>query len=301
MQLSFIGSKTGVTGVVLAMGMVLAPVLVAQQTDKTAQPSGQTQTAKPETPALPSSSDLTKTPVEPPKVNPQEEADYKTFFDTKPEAMDTQIQLGQKFLGNYPTSKYTEVVSGRMAMDFYAKQQWKDFFDFADKTLSLNPDNVDILVLDGWVIPHSWDPNDLGASQKLDTAESHEKRALQILQTLQKRPDLTDAQFAAAKGLYLSQAHSGLGLVYFRRQDYADSATELQQATTGSASADSADYFVMGIDLTQLKRFTEAADAFDKCGQIAGPLQDRCKQLSDQAKKQAAAAPAPPAAPTPQK
>jgi hypothetical protein len=38
-----------------------------------------------------------------------------------------------------------------------------------------------------------------------------------------------------------------------------------------------------------LKRFSDAADAFQKCAQIPGGLADRCKQAGDKAKAQAAA------------
>jgi len=36
-----------------------------------------------------------------------------------------------------------------------------------------------------------------------------------------------------------------------------------------------------------LSRFNEAADAFNRCGQIPSALQDRCKQQAEAAKKQA--------------
>lgn len=297
MKLSLTIRKIEILGIILAVGIALAPVLRAQQSDKT-PPSQQDQTAKPEAPALPAASDLTKTQAEPPKVNPQEEADYKTFYETKPDAVDTEIQLGRKFLEAYPSSRYVETVNARLAQSYYFKQDWGNFYAYADKTISLNPDDVDILVLVGWVIPRSYNPNDLESGRRLDKAENYEKHALQLLQTLQKRPGITDEQFAAAKTMYLSQAHSGLGLVYFRRQNYADSFTELQQATTGIATPDPADYYVMGLNLQHLNRLADSADAFQKCGQISGPLQDRCKQLSEQVKKQATA---PPAAPVPPK
>jgi len=303
MKLSLICKKIGVLGIVLAAGIALTPALYAQQ-GGSAPALPQNPTTKPEAPALPGAADLTKTQAEPPKVNPQEEADYATFVGTKPDPPDAQIQLGQKFLETYPSSKYTEMVNARLTQDYYVKQDWKNFYVCAGKALSLNPDNVDVLVLVGWVIPRSYDPNNIEADRQLDKAEGYDKHALQILQTVQKPTGVTDEQFATTKAMYLSQAHSGLGLVYFRRQDYADSVTELQQAITATSSPDPTDYYVSGLDLLRLKRFEEAADAFQKCSQIAGPLQDRCKQLSEQAKKQAATAPAtsaPTATPTPAK
>jgi tetratricopeptide (TPR) repeat protein len=184
-----------------------------------------------------------------PKADPEEEAAYKAFSDTKPED--------------------------------------------ADKTLALNPDDVTVLVLVGWVIPHNFDPNDLAAESRLDKGEKYEKHALEVLATLPKPANMTDEQFAKVKAQGESQAHSGLGLIYFRRQDYEQSIAELKKSTADPANQDATDYYVMGVELTRLKRFSESADAFQKCSTMPGGLQDRCKQMGSDAKKQAAATPAP--------
>ena len=105
---------------------------------------------------------------------------------------------------------------------------------------------------------------------------------------------MTDEQFAKVKAQGEAQAHSGLGLIYFRRQNYAESIAELKKATADPANQDPTDFYVMGVELNQLKRFSESADAFQKCAALPGGLQDRCKQMAADAKKQAAAAPAPP-------
>jgi tetratricopeptide (TPR) repeat protein len=164
----------------------------------------------------------------------------------------------------------------------------------ADKTLALNPDDVTVLVLVGWVIPHNYDPNDLAAESRLDKGEKYEKHALEVLAALPKPANLTDEQFAKVKAQGESQAHSGLGLIYFRRQDYEQSIAELKKSTADPANQDATDYYVMGVELTRLKRFSESADAFQKCAAMPGGLQDRCKQMGADAKKQAAAQPAPP-------
>ena len=59
---------------------------------------------------------------------------------------------------------------------------------------------------------------------------------------------------------------------------------ELQLATQGEASPDPTDLFALGAGLQQLNRNSEAADAFAKCAEIPGGLQERCKQMADQAK-----------------
>jgi tetratricopeptide (TPR) repeat protein len=228
---------------------------------------------------------LNQTPA--PKVDPQEEAAYKAFYDTKPQDADTRIQLGQAFIQKYPASHYAESVYAGLTQAYYMKQDWKAFFASGDKALSLNPDDTSVLVMVGWVIPHSLDPKDPNASKDLDKAERYEKHAIELIGVMPKPAAITDEQFTQTKASLLSQAHSGLGLVYFRRQQSDDSVKELQQATQGSATPDPTDLFVLGLGLQNLSRYSEAADAYSRCSQIPGALQDRCKQSAEAAKKQA--------------
>jgi tetratricopeptide (TPR) repeat protein len=222
-----------------------------------------------------------------PAVDPQEEAAYKAYFDAGPQAADTRIQLGNDFLLKYPTSRYVESVYSGLVQAYYTKQDWKNFYADADKALALNADDVSVLTVVGWVIPHVFNPSAPDAEKDLEKAERYEKRAIEVIGAMPKPASLTDDQFASSKAAALSEAHSGLGLIYFRRQQPADSVSELQQATQAAASPDQTDYYVLGIDLNNLKRFPEAADAFNRCSQIMGGLQDRCKQDADAARKQA--------------
>lgn len=221
------------------------------------------------------------------KVDPQEEAAYKAFYDTNPQDADTRIKLGEAFVVKYPMSHYDESVYAGLAHAYYAKQDWKNFYASGDRALALNPDDPSVLVITGWVIPHSLNSNDPNASQDLDKAEKYERHAIEVIGAMAKPANMSDDQFSQTKAMLLSQAHSGLGLVYFRRQQFENSVKELQQATQGSASPDPTDLFVLGIDLQSLNRYGEAADAFNRCGQIPSTLQDRCKQSADAAKKQA--------------
>jgi tetratricopeptide (TPR) repeat protein len=245
------------------------------------------------TPAVPSSSQDGQqaqsgqnAPPAAPKLDPQEEAAYKAFYDAGPQAVDARIQLGNDFLQKYPTSRYVESVYAALVQAYYSKQDWKNFYTDADKALALNADDVSVLTVVGWVIPHNLNPSDPDAQKNLDKAERYEKRAIEVIAAMPKPASLTDDQFVTSKAAVLSEAHSGLGLIYFRRQQPADSASELQQATQGTASPDPTDFYVLGLDLNNLKRFPEAADAFNHCSQIAGVLQDRCKQNADNARKQ---------------
>ncbi len=222
------------------------------------------------------------------KVDPAEEAAYKAFFDAGPTGPDSRIQLGNDFLQKYPMSRYDESVYAGLVQAYYQKQDWKDFYADADKAIALYPDDVTVLTIVGWVIPHVFNPGDPDALKNLDKAERYEKHAIEVVGAMPKPAGLSDDQFAQSKAAVLSEAHSGLGLVYFRRQQPAESVSELQQATQAAASPDQTDFYVLGLDLQKLNRWPEAADAFNRCSQIMGGLQDRCKQSADAAHKQAA-------------
>jgi tetratricopeptide (TPR) repeat protein len=217
-----------------------------------------------------------------------EDAAYAAFRDVKPEDPDKKIKLGEDFLSKYPKSQYAEAVDVGLTNAYYAKQDWTNFYASADRALALRPNEVDVLVTVGWVIPHIYNPNGPGAEKQLEKAENYEKRAIQAMATVPRPPKMTDAQFSAFKVQKSNQAHSALGLVYFRRGDYDDSVKELQQAMQNNPSPDQTDLFVLGASLEKLNRHGEAAEAFDRCGQIPGSLQDRCKESAVAAKKQAA-------------
>src|SRR5271154_3847412 len=222
-----IRNKLAVSAIVVA-GLLFSAAHSSAQTGGSNYPAQQQSTDKPGAPAAPPAAPA------PPKGDPAEESDYKAFFDLKPEDNDKRIELGEAFVQKYPNSKYTEGVYSQLASAEYNKQQYNKMYADADKALAVNPDDVSVLVLVGWVIPHSYNPNDVDGDAKLDKAEKYEKHALASLETLQKPSNMTDDQFAKAKVSAESQAHSGLGLVYFRRGNYEGAVAEL---TKGTATA----------------------------------------------------------------
>jgi tetratricopeptide (TPR) repeat protein len=220
------------------------------------------------------------------QVDPREQAACEKFLRANVEDPDKKIQLGRDFLAKYPNSIFTGLVESGLVSAYYAKQDWGNFYSTADKALAINPDDVDVLSTVGWVIPHLYNPNDPNAGKQLNEAEAYEKHAVVVLEKMPKPKDVTDAQFDASKAQKSSQIHSALGLVYFRRSDYDNSAKELLLATQATPTPDQADLYVLGIDLQNLKRFGEAADAFNRCSLAPGGLQDRCKQNEAAARKQ---------------
>lgn len=214
-----------------------------------------------------------------------QDAAYKAFLKADEPAK--KIQLGNSFLLKFPKSPYAEHVDVGLMNAYHDRQDWKNTYLAADNALALQPDDVDVLTTVAWTIPHVYSPNDTDAEQELDKAETYAKHAIDVLAKMPKPQGMNDAQFAASKSKRTIQAHSALGLVYFRREDYEKSAKELELATKGNSAPDPTDLFVLGADLQNLGRYGDAADAFGACGQIAGGLQSQCKQNADLAKRQA--------------
>lgn len=267
----------------LAAGMAFSARSSAQGTDPNMVPVQQQQ--KQDDQAMKERALSGQKGSEAPKVDPQESKAYKAFYDTSPQDPDKRIQLGEDFVKQYPSGPYTESVYAGLVQAYYMKQNWKVMYAAADKALALKPDDVDVLVTVGWVIPHVYQPDDPDGSKELDKAQAYETKAIQDLNTLPKPADMTDQQFAAAKADKLAEAHSGLGLVYFRRQDYGQAAKELNQATTGTSHPDPTDYFALGAALQNTQQYSQAADAYDHCAQLQSSLQSRCKQSADAARK----------------
>ena len=222
--------------------------------------------------------------------DPREEAAYQAFRKAAPQDPDKKIKLGNAFLAKYPSDRYSESVYEDLTEAYYDKKDLASFYTYSDKGLALFPDDVHLLALSGWVIPRIFTSTDPDGDKKLDKAESQSRHALDVLGKMQKPSGVSDQQFTAYKNQEAAEAHSGLGLTYFRQEKYDVSAKELQTAVAGEAKPDQTDLFVLGADYENLGQHKEAADAFSRCAQITGTMQDRCKQLADSVQKEASGA-----------
>lgn len=200
---------------------------------------------------------------------------------------DKKIKLGEQFVQKYPKSKFAEPVYDQLVMAYFAKQDWNSFYTTADKTLTTYPDDSQVLTIVGWVVPRLYSMDDPDADAKLDKAERYEKHALEVIPSMPspnpKGGAAAAEQFAAFQKSQISLAHSGLGLVYFRKVKYADSVKELQEATQTTQVPNAIDFYALGFGLEQLHRSPEAVDAYTKCSEIPGNLQGPCKEAADKA------------------
>jgi hypothetical protein len=220
--------------------------------------------------------------------DPKAEEAYEKFHGAKD--LDKKIKLGKEFINRYASSYHTDAVYEELAQAYYDKHDMVEFYKCADEGMARFPNDPTLLAVTGATMARAYNREDPDADKKLEKAENYEKQAIELMKNPEIPTGMSDQQFGLYKKQVLSTAHSGLGLIYFRQARFDDSVKELQEATQDASTPDQTDYLVLGGDYQNLNKFKEAADAFNRCAQIAGPLQDGCKSYAEQSLKQAAQA-----------
>jgi len=169
---------------------------------------------------------------ETPGANLEEEKAYRELYEAPSTDADKRIAVGEQFLKKYPESRFRESVYPMLAAAYYDKGDVEKLTTYGEKALRINPDNVDVLPVLATAMARRYDANALDAAKYLDRTEKYARRGIELLNALAKPAGLSDKDFATAKNEKLSMCHSGLGLVLYRRQRFAESAAELERATT---------------------------------------------------------------------
>ncbi len=278
---------------VLALGITTSAFLAAQEPAPAPPPAPGQQPNPQQPPVQPGQLPPSEQPVAPP-VNPAEDAAFREFSEVPPLQAQKTIQLGEEFLKNYPESRYRVSVYAKLTQAYWSTGEHDKMLAAGEKTLELNADHVDVLSLLANSIPRRLSQDKLDSEQQLQKTERYATRAIQLLEQLQQPAQLTTEQFQAARAAKLAMSHSGLGLVHFHHQRFADAIAEFEKATQIVPDPDPTDYFLLGLSYANANRNHEAVAAFEKCSQMDWPWQDRCKAQMDAAKKRAANQLAPP-------
>jgi tetratricopeptide (TPR) repeat protein len=221
-----------------------------------------------------------------PPVNAEEDAAYKAFAETPNADVQQKIALGEAFDKKYPTSRYRPLLYSTMTQLYLQTNQVQKMEEVGDKEVQLTPTDVQTMAILGQTIPRAIGST-AGAERdkELAKAEDYSKRAIEVTPTISKPPSITDEQFANAKNATLAMAHSGLGLVYFRRGKYDEAIPELDQSVKIDPEPDPVNYYVLGLANEKASHFQEAAAAFTKCANMQSGMQQTCKNGADEAKK----------------
>ena len=222
-----------------------------------------------------------------PAPNPEEDAAYKAFDAMPLTDGEKKLKAGEDFSAKYPQSRYLPPVYSAMVKLYLQANQIDKMQEIGEKEAVISPNDVQTLAILGQTLPRSWNASMPNAQLQLDKAEKFAKSAIELTPTLPKPETMTDAQFTVAKNQTLAMAHSGLGLVFFRRGKFQDCIPEFEQATKidPDPQADPVNFYVLAIADEKTSHFDDAAAAFTKCAAIASSLQSTCKNGAEEAKK----------------
>ncbi len=222
-----------------------------------------------------------------PPVNAEEDAAFKAFDAIPLTDGAKKTQAGEAFIQKYPQSRYLAPIYSNLVKLYLAENQIQKMQDAGEKDVALAPNDVQTLAILGQTLPRAWNASMPNAALQLDKAEKFSKSAIELTPTIPKPDGMTDAQFALAKNQTLAMAHSGLGLVYFRRGKYDDAIPEFEASTKvdPNPEADPVNFYVLGIADEKTSHFDAAVAAFNKCATVPGSLQSTCKNNAEEAKK----------------
>lgn len=279
------------TGAGTFAGLLLLGCFSAAAQSQSSSQSGQSGQSAP--PAQPTDKDKAAAgstlslDVPAPAPNPEEDAAFKAFDAIPLADGDKKIKAGEDFVTKYPQSRYLPPVYSNMVKLYLQSNQIQKMQDIGEKEVVMSPNDVQTLAILGQTLPRSWNSGMPNAQQQLDKAEKFSKSAIELTPTLPKPEGMSDDQFTRAKNQTLAMAHSGLGLVFFRRGKFQDSIPEFVTATKidPDPSADPVNYYVLGIANEKTSHFDDAVSAFSKCAAINGSLQATCKSQAEEAKK----------------
>jgi len=221
-------------------------------------------------------------------VNVEEDAELKAFQAIPNTDLQKKIAAGEDLLKKYPESRYRPIVYSALTFEYIQSGKVDKAFDVGEKEVALKPDDVQTMAVLSQTIPRAINASTPEPEKQLAKAETYGKRALEITPTIAKPDGMADQNFNAAKNATLAMAHSGLGLVYFRRGKYSDAIPELEQSVKidPNPTPDPVNLYVLGMSNQKASHYEEAAAVFTKCAAIAGGLQTACKNGAEEAKKQ---------------
>jgi tetratricopeptide (TPR) repeat protein len=223
-----------------------------------------------------------------PPVNAEEDTAFKAFQVVLQTDSNKKIEMGEAFLQKYPDSRYKSPVYGALTYAYLQIGQVQKMQEYGEKELVLAPNDVSTLALLGQTLSRSARGNTPDSTQMLVKAEKYSRQAIEITPTLPKPANLTDEAFESAKNQTLAMSHSGLGLVYVRRGKNAEAISELEAAVKIDPNPDPVNYYLLGMANKSTSHFDDAVTAFNKCAAMASQLQQTCKTLAEDTKKQGA-------------
>lgn len=272
-------------GIALTAAVSISPVARAQmgQQGMGSQGMGQAQQQQQTPPPA-----AQTPPATPPPVDPAEEAAYKLASVRTTDGKQI-VTASNDFLKKYPNSRYAGLVYAQLAMAYLQQGEGDKAGAAAQKALQINQDSPDALPVMAMVTAHLI----TGArdTQRIQQTETYANHGIQLLNALQKGPDVTDVDFTTQRNERLALCHGALGLAYLHESKGPLAVQHLVEATKLENPPDASDMYLLAVAYDSTGQNALAISTSEAaCPKLSGPMQQRCidflKEVKAKAPKQ---------------
>lgn len=215
------------------------PQPAAQQPQATGQPSQPSQ----QQPTEPSQQQ--PAPRKQPQWKSREEYDAFTAVAAERDPK-KRISLAEAFIQKFSNSDFKGNAYVAIVQSYQQLSDSAKAIEAAKKAVDVDPDNLMALAYLSFAFPFVFKETELNPAAELATAETNAKRGLDLLQKLQKPPNVSDEQFNQQVKAWRATFNGAIGFVALQRKDYPAAIASFKAATEDNPS-DFYSFYRMGL------------------------------------------------------
>lgn len=176
-----------------------------------------------------------------PQPKSQKEVDALQAMFNAPTA-DARIAAADALLKNFADTEFKAIAFYMQTVSAEEKGDFEKIVVYGERTLEANPKDYAVMLILARNIAAKTREFDLDKEEKLGKAEKYAKDAIEISKSAPKpRPDIDDAQWAAAKKDFEAQGHQALAIAATVRKKNDVAMKEYELAISTAAQVDQAD------------------------------------------------------------
>jgi len=145
-----------------------------------------------------------------------------------------RLSLIQAFLQKYPSSDFKGNAYVAEMQTYVQLNESHQAIQAAQNALKADPDNLDALSYLSFTFPYTFKPSDSDSQTQLSQAVSGAKHGLELLQNLQKPPQVTEDQFNTYVKTKRAVFNTAVGFASVQQKNYGQALQSLEAAAQDS-------------------------------------------------------------------
>ncbi len=169
-----------------------------------------------------------------PKSKGEQEAVVALFNAQQAQKWDDVIAAAENLTTKYSDTDFKELATYLEGAAYQQKGDWIKAEIYAEKTLEINPKNIQATLMVGELLAKHTRENDLDKEEKLAKAEKNLNATIDNTKNGPKpNPQITDAQWAESQKYVIAEAEADLGICELTRKNYDKAVTHFRAASEG--------------------------------------------------------------------